>query len=299
MPVVRRGLATDTSTMDQGNPSQPDPPAQRDRKRQRLSDPGPFLVGPYPSPPTLPPVPPAPPPRRPWPTRIQKEDIVSLEQRLRYLDRMLDEAEEVSLPRARRAVEELRSGGGSLSRIHITDSLRTSLTQEEYGQARDEEIKREIHRDGHRKIASGGVRRFTEPPRLSTIPELRSERDRKLSLVIGHTRAADRAAKNNLATFQAAKEKFAREKTVKEEAAKYQAREDKSENHRAAKDPYAARKQALNKEGLEEYSERRMEEAKAKKEPEETVQLTWREMRSLSPAEVPREKWMKEEGIPK
>ncbi|KAK6345308.1 hypothetical protein TWF718_007227 [Orbilia javanica] len=161
--------------MDQGasRESNLPPPVARDRKRPRLSDPGPVADTKSPQP-TRPSAPAPPPPRRPWPTRVTKDDVVSLEERLRYLIQLQDYAEE-NTAKAQKRVEDLLCGAGSLAMIQVPDSLRTRVTQEEYARARNEQISSEIHRDRHRKI-SGAFRRFSEPTRLLDIPESRAEK---------------------------------------------------------------------------------------------------------------------------
>ncbi|EGX47792.1 hypothetical protein AOL_s00083g300 [Orbilia oligospora ATCC 24927] len=226
-------------------------PVRRDRKRARLSDLG-VITETHISEPTVPvtPLPPPPPPlSKPWPTRLAKDDIVALEQRIRYLDRLIDDAGE-NTAKARRRVEELRYGAGSLAKIHVTDSIRTSVTQEEYGIARDEEIRSEIHRDQHRKI-SGGQRRVSEPPRLIRTPESKIEKMRRISM--GTTVGRDPRVGDQAAT----RGKFVREQIGKDNVAKEQ----------ATKDGYASREQRAGDRIPKEYSEKGLEEPKIKERP--------------------------------
>ncbi|KAF3186571.1 hypothetical protein TWF225_004630 [Orbilia oligospora] len=239
-------------------------PVRRDRKRARLSDLG-VITETHISEPTVPvtPLPPPPPPlSKPWPTRLAKDDIVALEQRIRYLDRLIDDAGE-NTAKARRRVEELRYGAGSLAKIHVTDSLRTSVTQEEYGIARDEEIRSEIHRDQHRKI-SGGQRRVSEPPRLIRIPESKIEKMRRISM--GTTVGRDPGVGDQAAT----RGKFVREQI--------------------GKDGYASREQRAGDRIPKEYSEKGLEEPKIKERsraPEAVPDLKLKKTRDRATLRVP------------
>ncbi|KAK6505026.1 hypothetical protein TWF481_006958 [Arthrobotrys musiformis] len=187
--------------MNQRAPHQSDTPpsVRRDSKRTRLSDPS--LATETHPPQRIQLIIPQPttPPRKPWPTRITKKDVVSLEQRLHYLDRLVYDAGKTAIPQAQRRLDELRFGAGSLAKIHVTDSLRTSVTQEEYEKARDEEIKNEIHRDKHRKV-SGASRRRSDPTMLLTIPEAKVLNSRRVSMgILGRgTEATDRASNGSL-----------------------------------------------------------------------------------------------------
>ncbi|KAF3079687.1 hypothetical protein TWF102_002619 [Orbilia oligospora] len=249
-------------------------PVRRGRKRARLSDLG-VITETHISEPTLPvtPLPPPPPPlSKPWPTRLAKDDIVALEQRIRYLDRLIDDAGE-NTAKARRRVEELRYGAGSLAKIHVTDSLRTSVTQEEYGIARDEEIRSEIHRDQHRKI-SGGQRRVSEPPRLIRTPESKIEKMRRISM--GTTVGRDPGVGDQAAT----RGKFVREQIGKDSVAKEQ----------AMKDGYASREQRAGDRIPKEYSEKGLEEPKIKERsraPEAVPDLKLKKTRDRATLRVP------------
>ncbi|KAK6360533.1 hypothetical protein TWF730_006674 [Orbilia blumenaviensis] len=240
--------------IDQPDPIYSDPPlpAQPDRKRPRLSVDVGVLVTRSSPPPTQPGSPPArlvTPPRKPWPTRLQKDDIVSLEDRLRYLESLVDDTSNTNIPRAQRRVDELRHTGGSLASIHVTESLRTSVTQEDYGKIRDEEIRDELHRDQHRKVPTT-ARNRTRASGLSDTPEDRIV-ERMRAITLWNPIAVDEAARRNRAQFEALKAKIYKELA-----------EEKEAKSSAPGDQNAARNQATETTSPLEYSEGRLEQPK-------------------------------------
>lgn len=249
--------------------SVPPLPVGRNHKRPRLSNPRP-ITGTHLSQLARPVTPP--PLRKPWHIRLKKDDVVSLEERIRHLTQLLDDTDE-NTAKAKRRVDELRYGAGSLAKIHVTESLRTCVTQEEYAKARDEEIRREIHRDQHRKI-SGGIGRFSEPPRLLGIPESRTEKNGRVSMgIVGcDIEAIGRSTGERFAKMQTARDKTSRDQAGKDKVAKEQ----------AAKDRYAGRRQVAKGEMPRGYSEKRMGEPKTNKKsraPEDVPDLKPRKTR--------------------
>ncbi|KAK6520619.1 hypothetical protein TWF506_000869 [Arthrobotrys conoides] len=271
--------------MNQETPPQPGPPPSvgRNTKRLRLSDIG-LHTETHLSEPVVPVSPPRPPPpRKPWPTRLAKDDVVALEQRIRYLDRLLDDAGENTV-KARRRVEELRYGSGSLAKIHVSDSLRTSVTQEEYERARDEEISNEVHRDQHRKISGsgGGHRRVSEPPRLYKSPESKIDKMRRVSTmgIAGRdVRVGDHVStRGNYVRDQFGKDNFSR--------------------GQATRDRYTSREQSAGADFPRRYSEKRDEDPRVREKsraPEEVPDLRFKKTRDRVHLRVGREREDEEE----